>query len=147
MLNKWCQTFLETGSCEATRCIRAPTVDRIAVINHYVENLRQSLRRETVCLEIFIFAVRSTLKYVGIKCYHCKIIHQLKSKDTTKRHELAQIIIDKSKEPLNFGKLVLFSDAAVFHLEKTNHQTIFFQLRLKFIKISRLEIDISNFSK
>ena len=61
MIKKWHQTFLKTGSSKACR-IETRNVDRVAVINHYLENPRQSLRRGAACLDIPVFAVRSGFK-------------------------------------------------------------------------------------
>ena len=62
MINKWHQTFLEIEFCEAARSIRAPTVDHVGVINSYVENQRQSLRRGPDFLAVYVSAIKSVLK-------------------------------------------------------------------------------------
>ena len=55
MIKKQHQTILEAGSCKAACCLRTPSVHRLAVINHYVENPRQSLIRGAICIDISVY--------------------------------------------------------------------------------------------
>ena len=73
IIKKWHQTLLEIGSWEAVRRIQTPTVERVVVINHYMDNLRQPLKRVAACFDISVSAVRSALENVEMKCYHSKV--------------------------------------------------------------------------
>ena len=116
MIKKSHETFL-AGSCESVHHIQTPTIDRVAAINYYVQTPTQSLRRGATCLDISVSAVRFARKNAGMKCYHPKPVYQLHPTDIAKTREICRKIHDKIKVSLNFVKLVLFSDEAVFHFD------------------------------
>ena len=128
MVQKRQQTILETRSCESACRNRTQTIDRGAVINHYEENPRHSLRKGAACLDITVSVVRSAVNKASMKSYHPKTIRQFKPTDIANRREFVQAILDKiNKECLNFVKFVLFFNEAVLRLQKANPPTIFLE--------------------
>ena len=107
----WHANFRETGSCEKVRQ-RTPTIDRGAIIQHFVEQLRQSLRRGATSMGVSHASVRRVLKFFGMKCFKPKIVQQLKPNDFSLRLEFAQTTLRKIQEYPDFAKLILFSDEA-----------------------------------
>ena len=106
---KWYQVFSKTESCKAVHHIWRQTVEWVVVINHIVENPRQSLRR-AVCADISVPDVQLTLKYAGTKCCHYKIVYPLKQ--TSPRYtNFPNYFLTK----LNFMKVLLsqFHEAGV----------------------------------
>ena len=109
--------FKETGACLNQPVERLPTVHREGVIKSYEENPRQSIRKTANNLGLSHTASRDTLKDAGYKPYRTHMVQTLNREDYGKRVAFSECVLNKMEHSLDFVKLLLISDEAIFHLE------------------------------
>lgn len=115
-INKWFNKFHTTGSVEAYKIDRTPIVNHAAVIDHFQDNPKTSLRRAANTINISHMSVHRILKKYKYHPYKLKIVQQLNANDFAARITFAEEMLSKIEDSNDYLRHLMFSDEAHFHL-------------------------------
>ena len=95
------------------------TIHREVVISSHEKNPRESIRRAAIHLGLSYTTVHDSLKEASYKLHRPYEIQTLNQEDYWKCVTFQDWVLNKMKHSPEFVKLLLFSDNAIFHLERS----------------------------